>query len=144
MLYNFIDSQERFASLYSELTGREIVEHAHMELAEPSIKDGFDACVRRGATRVIVSPFFLSPGRHWRDDVPTLVAEAAAPHPGVEFIITAPLGAHPLLVTVLEERAERCNTYLSGLSPACDVCRGTGQGCEKVKMNQVSDDTTDS
>lgn len=35
------------------------------ELAEPSIGDAFQSCVQQGANRVIVSPFFLSPGRHW-------------------------------------------------------------------------------
>lgn len=35
------------------------------ELAEPSIKDAFSLCVQQGAKRVVVSPFFLFPGRHW-------------------------------------------------------------------------------
>lgn len=35
------------------------------ELAEPSIKDAFSLCVQQGANRVVVSPFFLFPGRHW-------------------------------------------------------------------------------
>jgi sirohydrochlorin ferrochelatase len=34
-------------------------------LAEPSIRDAFGSCVEQGANRVIVSPFFLLPGRHW-------------------------------------------------------------------------------
>lgn len=37
----------------------------HQELAEPSIKDAFSLCVQQGAKRVVVSPFFLFPGRHW-------------------------------------------------------------------------------
>ncbi|KAJ4840323.1 hypothetical protein Tsubulata_050048 [Turnera subulata] len=49
-------------------TGYPIVEPAHTELAEPSIRDAFGACVRQGAIRVIVSPFFLFPGRHWHQD----------------------------------------------------------------------------
>jgi len=36
------------------------------ELAEPTIKDAFGKCVQQGASRVIVSPYFLSPGRHWK------------------------------------------------------------------------------
>ena len=35
------------------------------ELAEPSIKEAFGKCVQQGASRIIVSPYFLSPGRHW-------------------------------------------------------------------------------
>ena len=40
-----------------------IVEPAHMELAEPSIAQAYQRCVEQGATRVIVFPYFLSPGR---------------------------------------------------------------------------------
>ena len=39
---------KRFAERY------EIVEPAHMEIAEPSIAAAYAACVRRGATRVVV------------------------------------------------------------------------------------------
>ena len=39
------------------------------ELAEPSIRDAFQSCVEQGAHRIIVSPFFLSPGRHWNQVV---------------------------------------------------------------------------
>src|SRR4051812_40399269 len=49
----------RFAALY------DIVEPAHMELAEPSIASAYARCVERGATKVVVTPFFLGPGKHW-------------------------------------------------------------------------------
>lgn len=42
----------KFVELYHEATGMAIVEGAHMELAEPTISQAFDACVRRGARRV--------------------------------------------------------------------------------------------
>ncbi|XP_027359112.1 uncharacterized protein LOC113867821 isoform X2 [Abrus precatorius] len=54
-----------FVEMFKNKTGYEIVEPAHMELAEPSIRDAFQSCVQQGANRIIVSPFFLSPGRHW-------------------------------------------------------------------------------
>ncbi|XP_060198324.1 sirohydrochlorin ferrochelatase, chloroplastic-like isoform X2 [Lycium barbarum] len=58
-----------FVAMFRERTKYPIVEPAHMELAEPSIRDAFSLCVQQGARRVIVSPFFLSPGRHWNQDV---------------------------------------------------------------------------
>ncbi|KAL6007084.1 hypothetical protein ACLOJK_032580 [Asimina triloba] len=87
-----------FVAMFRVKTGYAIVEPAHMELAEPSIKDAFTSCVQQGATRVIVSPFFLFPGRHWHQDIPSLAADAAREHPGVSYIVTAPLGLHGLLV----------------------------------------------
>ncbi|KAE8710025.1 hypothetical protein F3Y22_tig00110328pilonHSYRG01131 [Hibiscus syriacus] len=64
-----------FVAIFREKTGYPIVEAAHMELAEPSIRDAFGLCVQRGAHRVIVSPFFLFPGRHWYQDIPSLTAD---------------------------------------------------------------------
>ena len=55
-----------------------IVEPAHMELAEPSIRSGFEACVVDGATTLVIVPFFLWPGNHWDRDIPALAAEASA------------------------------------------------------------------
>lgn len=40
------------------------------ELADPSIANAFDRCVEQGATRVIISPYFLFPGRHWNKVTP--------------------------------------------------------------------------
>jgi sirohydrochlorin ferrochelatase len=85
-----------------------IVEPAHMELAEPSLPAAFDRCVEQGAELVVVHPYFLLPGNHSRHDIPALAAEAAARHPGVRFLVTAPLGLHPLLADVMRQRIAEC------------------------------------
>ena len=81
-----------------------VVEPAHMELAEPSIATAFARCVERGAKFVVVFPYFLAPGTHWSEDIPRLAAEAASPFPGVRHAVAAPLGIHPLLLQVMDER----------------------------------------
>lgn len=40
------------------------VRHAHLELASPTIAEGFAACVAAGAGFVVVHPYFLAPERH--------------------------------------------------------------------------------
>lgn len=45
-------------------TPESIVEVAHLEISQPDIAQGIDACVKRGATQIVVHPFFLGPGRH--------------------------------------------------------------------------------
>jgi sirohydrochlorin ferrochelatase len=93
------------ASLVKQMTGLERVYYAHMDLAEPTVAQGFTQAVRDGATAVVVHPYFLSPGRHSQRDIPRLVEEAAREFPGVEFCVTAPLGVHPKIVEVILERA---------------------------------------
>ncbi|XP_022843537.1 sirohydrochlorin ferrochelatase, chloroplastic [Olea europaea var. sylvestris] len=116
-----------FVEMFREKTKYRILEPAHMELAEPSIKDAFGLCVQQGAHRIIVSPFFLFPGRHWHQDIPSLTAEAAKEHPGVSFVITAPLGLHELLVDVVNDRIKHCLSHVAGEADECSVCAGTGK-----------------
>ncbi|KAL8266389.1 hypothetical protein R6Q59_003733 [Mikania micrantha] len=116
-----------FVAMFAEKTGYPIVEPAHMELAEPSIRDAFRLCVQQGANRVIVSPFFLFPGRHWHQDIPSLTAEAAKDYPGVSYMITAPLGLHPLLMDVVDDRIKHCLSHVAGDADECSVCAGTGK-----------------
>lgn len=115
-----------FVNMFREKTGYEIVEPAHMELAEPSIRDSFGRCIQQGANRVIVSPFFLFPGRHWHQDIPSLTAEAAKEHPGVSYMVTAPLGLHELLVDVVNDRIKYCLNHVAGDADECAACVGTG------------------
>lgn len=124
----------RATSRFAADSQYEIVEPAHMELADPSIAMAFDRCVQRGAKRVIVFPYFLSPGRHWTEDIPALVARAAQEHPGVEWLVTAPFGLHPDMNAIISDRIQRCLHHASTVSKhtsprGCDVCEGT-PGCQ--------------
>ena len=112
---------QRFAGQY------EIVEPAHMELAEPSIATAYARCVERGASRIVVCPFFLGPGKHWTQDIPRLTADASQQHPGTEYHVTAPLGIDDLILDLVNKRITACleNDCL------CDKCRGTLRSGEK-------------
>lgn len=90
---------ERFKSRFP------IVEPAHMELCEPSIETAYTKCVQRGAKRVIVVPFFLSFGKHWTRDIPSLLSQAACRFPGTEYQLVEPLGIDDLMLDLLFKRA---------------------------------------
>jgi len=110
---------------FVEATDVSIVEPAHMELAEPSIAAAFARCVERGATTVVVFPYFLLPGRHWSEDIPRLAAAAARQHPGIRYLVTAPFALHPLMAEVIRQRIEHCLAHTQGQADACELCAGT-------------------
>lgn len=110
------------ASQFAEATGHEIVEPAHMDLASPTLAAAFDRCVERGAETVVIHPYFLLPGRHWSEDIPALAAEAAAHHPEVKYLVTAPLGLHPLMSEIINDRVEHCLLCASGKAEPCSIC----------------------
>jgi sirohydrochlorin ferrochelatase len=113
-------------AMFERVTGWPIVEPAHMELAEPSIATAFDQCVARGAKRVVVFPYFLLPGRHWSQDIPNLTAEAAARHPGVPYLVTAPIGVHDWMGNIMDQRIRHCLACASGDVQACEICTDRG------------------
>ncbi len=78
-----------------------IVEPAHMEIASPSIADAVERCVAAGAKTIVVCPYFLAEGRHSREDVPRLAADAVAGHAGVGLVITDVVGVSPAMSDVV-------------------------------------------
>src|SRR5437762_12939835 len=72
-----------------------IVEGSFLELAEPDIGAGGDRCVARGATRVLMVPYFLSAGVHLLRDLTAARDALAARPPCVAFRPAPPNGPHP-------------------------------------------------
>jgi sirohydrochlorin ferrochelatase len=112
----------RFQSLY------DIVEPAHMELVEPSIATAYANCAKRGATQIVVTPFFLGPGKHWTGDIPRLAADAAQNHPNTTYHVTMPLGIDDLILELLNKRIQFCVDH----NYRCDSCRGTPRSGEPI------------
>ena len=81
-----------------------IVEPCFLELAEPDIQVGGDRCVERGATRVLMIPYFLSAGVHLHRDLTAARDELNQRHPDLKFILGSPLGPHPLLDELVANR----------------------------------------
>lgn len=93
------------AKLLQHMVGDDVfVGYAHMELAEPSIEQGFAACVASGATEVVAFPYMLSPGKHSTRDIPRMVAEVAAAYPHITYRVTEAFGLSAELAAVVAQR----------------------------------------
>ena len=66
---------------------------AFLELAEPSIPEGLEACIQRGASEVLVFPYFLAAGRHVVEDIPAEIAKVQDKYPKASIHITSHLGS---------------------------------------------------
>lgn len=81
-----------------------IVEPAFLELADPSIEQAGDSAVARGATRILMIPYFLAAGVHLIRDLTAARDSLRLKYPHVRFELGDPLGPHPLLDQLVLER----------------------------------------
>jgi sirohydrochlorin ferrochelatase len=79
---------------------------AFLDCAEPTLGQAVDEAAGRGATRVIVMPYFLTTGLHLRRDLPRLVEEARARFPQVEVVVTGSLEGHPRMAEAIVDRVK--------------------------------------
>ncbi|MDO9309815.1 MAG: CbiX/SirB N-terminal domain-containing protein [Deltaproteobacteria bacterium] len=98
------DAAREVAAMVKEMTGFEIVEVAFRELHQPDIQSGIDACVARGAQRVLLMPYFLFMGAHVQHDLPEEIEEAKKRHPALIMEMGGHLGAHRKLAEIESER----------------------------------------
>lgn len=91
----------QLAQQVADSGGYQIVEVSYLELAEPNIAAGGRNCVKRGARRVLLMPYFLSAGVHVVNDMEEQRSALAAEFPNVEFQLCPHLGLHPLMVEIV-------------------------------------------
>lgn len=76
----------------------------NLELCGPTIPDAFATLVSSGATDVTALPLVLFSARHAKQDIPAALTAEQARHPGLRVRRARPLGVHPRLVDVVDDR----------------------------------------
>jgi sirohydrochlorin ferrochelatase len=94
------DAHRQLCDRVAALTGR-LVAPAFLELATPGIVDAITQAVDRGATDVVVIPYFLLPGNHTGRDIPAAVDAARAARPDATIRLARYVGDAPELVALV-------------------------------------------
>jgi sirohydrochlorin ferrochelatase len=100
------------AAQAAERGGWGIHQTAFLGGGRPSLAGAVDQAMNRGASRVVVIPYFLTLGLHLERDLPALIEEIRTQRHGIEIEVTAPLDGHPALLDALVDRAresENCS-----------------------------------
>ncbi len=75
-----------------------------LEGGSPDLPQAVEDLLARGATRILVVPYFLTVGLHLKRDLPALIAQIQAAHPNLDIRVTPPLDGHPALGDILLAR----------------------------------------
>lgn len=85
------------------------INHAFLELTDPSIPQGIASLIDRGAKQVVVMPYFLAPGTHVVDDVPELVDKARSQYPEIQFTVMPYLGETEGIIDLILQSADQAD-----------------------------------
>lgn len=85
--------------------GFERVETAFLELGEPDLPAAVARLAAAGVSRVVVIPYFVTPGLHLERDLPRIIAGISRTYKDLDLQVTPPLDGHPAMTQILLDRA---------------------------------------
>ncbi|WJV20988.1 sirohydrochlorin chelatase [Rossellomorea marisflavi] len=92
------DEAVDFITLCKVHVDAEIQEISFLELAEPSIYEGFAACVEKGATHIAVVPLLLLTAVHAKKDIPEEIDQCMIQYPEISVSYGRPIGVHDKMI----------------------------------------------
>jgi sirohydrochlorin cobaltochelatase len=77
-----------------------------IELSRPPVTEAVASLVGQGHHELIALPLVLVAAGHGKGDIPAALAREQVRHPGMSYSYGRPLGPHPRLFEILEQRIE--------------------------------------
>lgn len=103
----------------------DIHEICFLERVDPSIEEGFSACVKQGATHIAVVPLLLLTAVHAKEDIPDEIEKASKKYPTVQITYGKPLGVHQKMAESVLERVYEQQINVSTSSVIVLIGRGS-------------------
>ncbi len=85
-----------------------------IELAPPPLTEAVGDMVHAGHQHVVALPLMLAAAGHGKGDIPGAMARERVRFPGLSYAYGRPLGPHPVLLSIIEQRIDDA---LGGLEP---------------------------
>jgi|YNPBryBLVA2012_1023415.scaffolds.fasta_scaffold00036_30 sirohydrochlorin cobaltochelatase len=98
------DAVRRLARRLGRLTGARASTAAFLQRAAPELAQAVAGLAGRGIRRIVIVPYLMMAGVHFKRDLPRMVRELAGRHPQVRIRVAKGLEGHPGLTAILEDR----------------------------------------
>lgn len=94
-----------------------LVETCFLEFERPTIEQGIQTCVEKGATSVFIIPLMLLAAGHSKIHIPAAIDEAKQKYPEVSFTYGRPFGIHEETVEICKNRLEEVGEKINENDP---------------------------
>jgi sirohydrochlorin cobaltochelatase len=127
----FLELARHFAAHLPELP----LEIAFLEFARPTIQEGIDRLLARGATQIVVLPGVLMAAGHAKNDMASEVRLARQRHPQAEILMGRALDVEPRLLQLCGLRYQEALAGRPAISPAETLLLLVGRGSSDPDAN---------
>lgn len=120
---------EQLVELVKERAPQHRVSHGYLEFASPTIDQAIAVHTAQHAKQIVMVPGILLAATHAKNDMPSELLAAAREYPDIDFHFGAPMGLHPLLLQVVQQRiveAESASPNTVRRDDTCLVLVGRG------------------
>lgn len=115
-----------------------IQEICFLELAAPSISEGIENCVERGATKIAIVPILLLTAHHANKDIPLEIEAGKAQYPDVKFTYGETFGIHSKIIDSLYDRILEREIAIGENASVLLVGRGSSDQAVKRDLTQIA------
>lgn len=112
-----------------------IQEYSFLELADPSIEEGFRKCVEKGASTIYIVPVLLLTAAHAKKDIPEVLEKISLKYPHVQMKYGKPIGVHPQMVKIVADKIRSASLYKESNETMLVMLVGRGSSDPDVKRD---------
>jgi sirohydrochlorin ferrochelatase len=116
-----------------------IQEISFLELSEPTIAQGFERCVEKGATTIIAIPILLLTAAHAKIDMPNELTKLTLRFPDIKVKFGQPIGVHEKMIDLLLERVRDTQIPIKEESKVLLVGRGSSDPDVKRDITRIAE-----
>lgn len=114
-----------------------IQEYCFLELAAPSLKEGVERCIERGAMKIAIAPLLLLLTGHAKRDIPQQVKRLQTEYPNVIFTYGQPLGVQDAIMDIVVERMLEQQATIEKDARILLVGRGSSDPDTKLYFQEI-------
>jgi sirohydrochlorin ferrochelatase len=125
----------QLVELFQQHDSTQIVESGFLEFARPTIQEGLDRCVERGASSIVVLPGVLMAAGHAKNDIPSEVQAARRRHPGIVIHQGRHFHLHPKILQLCAMKIEAAEAEAGPLERKDTLLLVVGRGSSDPDAN---------